>query len=57
LMMAGADQADAWTKTGPGTWGHMSTNDAGWPEFDGKYINYLWFKKEWWTYRRIYHGM
>ncbi len=28
------------------TWGHMSTNDAGWPKFYGKYFNYLWFKKE-----------
>jgi hypothetical protein len=27
-------------------WEHVSNNDAGWPEFDGKYINYPQFKKE-----------
>jgi hypothetical protein len=37
------------------TWGHASANNAGWPEFEGKFINYLQFKKEWWAYRRTYH--
>jgi hypothetical protein len=31
------------------TWSNAS-NDAGWPEFDGKYINNPWFKTEWWVY-------
>jgi hypothetical protein len=36
---------------------HISANDMGWEEFDGKYINYQQFKKEWWAWRRMYHGM
>ncbi len=24
--------------------------------FAGKYVQYPWFRKEWWVYRRTYHG-
>jgi hypothetical protein len=32
------------------------TNDSGWPMFNGKYVEYPWFRKEWWAYRQTYHG-
>ncbi len=31
-------------------------NDSGWPTFSGKYAEYPQFRKEWWVYRRTYHG-
>jgi hypothetical protein len=31
-------------------------NDGGWPTFSGKYAEYPRFRKEWWAYRRTYHG-
>jgi hypothetical protein len=31
-------------------------NDSGWPTFSGKYVEYPQFHKEWWAYRRTYHG-
>jgi hypothetical protein len=33
------------------TQGYVSANDAVWPEFDGKYVNYPQFKKKWWAQR------
>ncbi len=31
-------------------------NDIGWPVFNGRYVEYPRFRKEWWAYRRSYHG-
>ncbi len=31
-------------------------NDSGWPVFTGKYVEYPRLRKEWWSYRRTYHG-
>ncbi len=31
-------------------------NDSGWPTFNGKYVEYPRFWKEWWAYRQTYHG-
>jgi hypothetical protein len=31
-------------------------NDSGWPTFNGKYVEYPLFRKEWWAYRQTYHG-
>jgi hypothetical protein len=31
-------------------------NDSGWPKFNGKYVEYPRFRKEWWAYRQTYHG-
>jgi hypothetical protein len=31
-------------------------NDSGWPMFNGKYVEYPRFRKEWWAYRQTYHG-
>jgi hypothetical protein len=31
-------------------------NDSRWPTFSGKYVEYPRFRKEWWAYRRTYHG-
>ncbi len=31
-------------------------NDSGWPTFNGKYVEYPRFRKEWWAYRQTYHG-
>jgi hypothetical protein len=36
--------------------GHMQANDSGWPAFDGRYISYPRFKKEWKAYRETYHS-
>jgi hypothetical protein len=30
-------------------------NDSGWPVFNGRYVEYPRFRKEWWAYRRMYH--
>jgi hypothetical protein len=29
------------------SFGQMRANDSGWPTFDGRYVNYPRFKKEW----------
>ncbi len=39
----------------PGLMGAQA-NDSGWPTFSGKYAEYPRFQKEWWAYRRTYHG-
>jgi hypothetical protein len=31
-------------------WGYVSINSVGWPEFAGNYVNYPWFKKDWWVF-------
>jgi hypothetical protein len=31
-------------------------NDIGWPVFNGRYVEYPRFRKEWWAYRQMYHG-
>jgi hypothetical protein len=31
-------------------------NDSGWPTFNGKYVEYPRFRKEWWAYRQTYHA-
>jgi hypothetical protein len=31
-------------------------NDSGWPTFNGKYVEYPRFQKEWWANRQTYHG-
>ncbi len=31
-------------------------NDSGWPTFSGRYVEYPRFRKEWWAYRKTYHG-
>jgi hypothetical protein len=36
--------------------GQMRANDSGWPTFDGRYVNYPRFKKEWKAYRQTYHS-
>jgi hypothetical protein len=30
-------------------------NDGGWPIFNGRYVEYPQFRKEWWAYRQTYH--
>jgi hypothetical protein len=35
-------------------WG--AGNDSVWPVFNRKYVEYPQFRKEWWAYRRTYHG-
>jgi hypothetical protein len=36
--------------------GQMRANDSGWPTFDGRYVSYPRFKKEWGAYRQTYHS-
>ncbi len=36
--------------------GRAQANDAGWLLFDGTYVTYPQYKKEWWAYRRSYHA-
>ncbi len=38
------------------SFGQMRANDSGWPTFDGRYVNYPRFKKEWGAYRQTYHS-
>ncbi len=38
------------------SFGHMQANDSGWPTFDGRYVSYPRFKKEWKAYRQSYHS-
>jgi hypothetical protein len=33
----------------------VEANGAGWPPFSRKYVVYVRFKKEWWTYLKTYH--
>ncbi len=35
----------------------MRAEDAGSPTFDGKFINYPYFKKEWCSYRSTYQDI
>jgi hypothetical protein len=30
-------------------------NASRWPTFNGKYVEYPWFWKEWWAYRQTYY--
>jgi hypothetical protein len=39
------------------TWGNVIANETGWPELDGKYVNYPWFQKEWRAEMRTCHEM
>jgi hypothetical protein len=34
----------------------MRANDDGWPTFDGRYVSYPRFKREWVAYRLTYHS-
>ncbi len=36
--------------------GQMRANDSGWLTFDGRYVSYPRFKKEWGAYRLTYHS-
>jgi hypothetical protein len=38
------------------SFGQMRANDSGWPTFDGRYVSYPRFKKEWEVYRQTYHS-
>jgi hypothetical protein len=38
------------------SFGQMRANDDGWPTFDGRYVGYPRFKKEWMAYRLTYHS-
>ncbi len=38
------------------SFGQMRANDDGWPTFDGRYVGYPRFKKEWMAYRMTYHS-
>jgi hypothetical protein len=38
------------------SFGQMRANDSGWPTFDGRYVSYPCFKKEWEAYRQTYHS-
>jgi hypothetical protein len=35
---------------------NAQANDNGWPTFNGKFVEYPRFRKEWWAYRQTYHG-
>jgi hypothetical protein len=36
--------------------GQMQANDSGWPTFDGRFVSYPRFKREWKAYRQTYHA-
>ncbi len=38
------------------SFGQMRANDSRWPTFDGRYVSYPRFKKEWGAYRQMYHS-
>ncbi len=38
------------------SFGHMRANDSGWPTFDGRFVSYPRFKREWGAYRQTYHA-
>jgi hypothetical protein len=35
----------------------LKANDSGWPTFDGRYVNYPRFKRQWAAYRETYHSV
>ncbi len=37
------------------SFGQMRGNDSGWPTFDGRFVSYPRFKREWKAYRQTYH--
>jgi hypothetical protein len=37
------------------SFGQMRANDSGWPTFDGRFVSYPRFKREWGAYRQTYH--
>ncbi len=38
------------------SFGQMRANDSGWPMFDGWFVSYPRFKREWGAYRQTYHA-
>jgi hypothetical protein len=38
------------------SFGQMRANDNGWPTFNGRYVSYPRFKKEWVAYQLTYHS-
>jgi hypothetical protein len=38
------------------SFGQMRANDSGWPTFDGRFVSYPRFKREWAAYRQTYHA-
>jgi hypothetical protein len=38
------------------SFGQMRANDSGWPTFDGRFVSYPRFKREWGAYRQTYHA-
>jgi hypothetical protein len=38
------------------SFGQMQANDSRWPTFDGRYVSYPRFKKEWAAYLQTYHS-
>ncbi len=38
------------------SFGQMRANDSGWPTFDGRFVSYPRFKREWGAYRQTYHS-
>jgi hypothetical protein len=38
------------------SFGQMRANDSGWPTFDGRFMSYPRFKREWGAYRQTYHS-
>ncbi len=37
--------------------GQLRAKNNGWPIFDGKFVNYPRFKREWVAYRETYHSV
>jgi hypothetical protein len=35
----------------------MKANDVGWPSFDGRFVNYTKFKREWRACQQTFHAM
>jgi hypothetical protein len=35
----------------------LKANNSEWPTFDGRFVNYPRFKKEWRAYRETYHSV
>jgi hypothetical protein len=38
------------------SFGQMRANDSGWPTFNGRFVSYPRFKREWGAYRQMYHS-
>jgi hypothetical protein len=38
------------------SFGQMRANDSGWPTFDGRFVSYPRFRREWGAYRQTYHA-